>query len=210
MLILNSILFIFILYFINIYDTFLILISIDNFSFALDFIINICKSKYNLSNNNLTNNKEIINKNNNLYLGSTCERYIYIILCYVIYNLIYYFVTENYIIKYAICFSIIPDIFNNIYLKYNNYFLSIKEYKTYIIKIFLAEQVTNIIKYLSTKYIDDIVIDKEHIKDTLLETDTLISEIYLFIKNFLIVLLIKLLSIYTYIILVIIILQILI
>ena len=184
-LLLNCGLCIFISYFIDIYNTLLLLISIDNFAYAINFILYILNRKY----DNKDNHKQIIIENNNLYFGSTYERYMFYILSYIIYNLIYYFVTEHSIIKYLICFAIIPDIYNHIYIKYNNCFLLIKEYITYILKIFLAEQVTNIIKYLSEKYIDDISIDKEHIKETLLETDTLISEIYLFIKNFFIVLL---------------------
>lgn len=185
-IIINTLLFLFITYFINIYNTLLLFISIDNFAFALDFIINISKSKYITTNDY----KEIIINNNKLYLGNIFERYIYYIGLCIIYNLIYFFViSNNILIKYIFCILIIPDIYNYIYETYEEYFTKIYIYKNYIIKIFLADQVTNIIKFLSKKYIDDIIIDKEHIKITLIETDTLISEIYLFIKNFLIVLL---------------------
>ena len=181
----NCSLFIFITYFINIYNILLLFISIDNFSYAIDFIINILKSKY----NKIDNHKQIIIKNNNLYLGTSYEKYVFYIILYIFYNLLYYFVTQNIIIKYCTCFLIIPDIYNQIYLKYNNYFDIVSSYRNYILKIFLAEQVTNIIKFLSKKYIDDINIDKEHIKLTLIENEMLIPETYLFIKNFLIVLL---------------------
>lgn len=185
-IIINLLLFFYIINVNNTNSIFLHILSIDNIAFALDFIINLIKTKQIFKREHYQN---IVILNNNLYKGKLIERYVYYILITFLYWLIYLFVIQNNIIRYIIFITIIPCVFNTIYDTYEKYFKLISEYKDYIIKIFLAEQVSNIIKFLSKKYIDDVNVDKEHIKITLLETNTIIDEIYSFIKNFLIVLL---------------------
>ena len=79
-IIFNAIIFVFTCFSINNFSTFLLILSIDNFSYALDFIMN------NI-NKSLTYH-DIIFRNNKVYKIGLTERYIY----YIFITLLYYFI----------------------------------------------------------------------------------------------------------------------
>jgi len=171
-------------YFIDDFNILLLLISLDNVSYAVDFMIN------NI-NKNLSYN-EIINENNKLYLMPTFERYLFYGTITTIYHTIKLLILRDYIlyIKIILSLSSYPYINNIIYKEYLDIFEDLSHNKEKFFKIIFCEQIYNIIKKLNRIYLDDeIILDKDEIIDILYKSSNIKSEIITFIKNTLIVIL---------------------
>jgi len=181
-IIFNSIIFIFTCFSINNFNTFLLILSIDNFSYALDFIIN------NI-NKSLTYH-DIIFRNNKVYKIGLVERYIYYIFIAFLYYFIKILILDRYVyvLKILISLMSIPYIFNQIiYENFKDYFDKLCTYKDKIIKLLVCEQIYNIIEKINKKYLNEkIILNKSDIIMVLEKCD-LKSELLSFIKNFLIV-----------------------
>ena len=174
------------LYFYNDFNIFLLLISLDNISYAIDFISN--------NFNKTLNYKEIINENNKLYISSLFERYIFYSFITCLYYFINIFILGNYLEYIKILLSLLsyPYINNIIYNNYTFVFKQIIIIKDDIIELIICEQIYNIIKKLNKYYIDDkILLDKKEIIDILKKSSNIKSEITTFIKNFLVVILLN-------------------
>jgi hypothetical protein len=171
-------------YFIDDFNILLLLLSLDNVSYAVDFMIN------NI-NKNLSYN-EIINENNKLYLMPTFERYLFYGTITTIYHTIKLLILRDYIlyIKIILSLSSYPNINNIIYKEYLDIFEDLSHNKEKFLKIIFCEQIYNIIKKLNRIYLDDeIILDKDEIIDILYKSRNIKSEIITFIKNTLIVIL---------------------
>jgi len=173
-------------YYIYDFNICLLLISIDNISYGLDFLMN------NI-NKNLTY-KDIINVNNSLYKLQICERYIFYIFLICIYYFINIFITNDniYYLKLLLSLLIIPTINNIIYDEYFDVFDKLKKYKEKIIKLIFCEQIYHIIKKLNIYYVDNkIDLDKKEIISVLMKLTNFKLEIITFIKNTLVVMLLN-------------------
>jgi len=181
-IIFNSIIFIFTCFSINNFSTFLLILSIDNFSYALDFIMN------NI-NKSLTYH-DIIFKNNRVYKIGLVERYIYYIFITLLYYFIKILILDRYVyfLKILISLMSIPYIFNQIiYENFKNTFDKLCISKNKIIKLIICEQLYNIIEKINKKYLNEkIILDKTEII-IILEKCDLKSELISFIKNFFLV-----------------------
>ena len=185
-LIFNLLLIFFNIYFSKDFNIYLLLTSLDNISYALNFII--------ININNKLSYSDIIDKNNSLYLLPLFERYLFYGFITIIYYAIQLLILRDYIFYIKIILSIasLPNINNIIYNKYYNIFNNIKQNKERIIKLIFCEQICNIIKKLNKNYIDDkIVLDNDEIIKILMESQNFKSEIITFIKNTLIVVLLN-------------------
>jgi len=181
-IIFNSIIFVFTCFSINNFNTFLLILSIDNFSYALDFIMN------NI-NKSLTYH-DIIFRNNKVYKIGLTERYIYYIFITLIYYFIKILILDRYVyfLKILISLMSIPYIFNQIiYENFKDYFDKLCIYKDKIIKLIICEQIYNIVEKINKKYLnDEIILNKTDIINILEKCD-LKSELISFIKNFFVV-----------------------
>ena len=176
------------LYFlINNMNLLLLLLSIDNISYANDFLI---KSILNKSNRN-----NIIIQNTKLYKLNIIERYIFYIFIYLFYSTIKLLILNKYTIflKVLLSLSSLPIIFNNIiYDNYEDIFSRITLYKDKIIRLIFCEQIYLIIDKLNTKLLDDkLILNKDEIiftlNNELSKCNNIRTEIFKFIKNTLIV-----------------------
>ena len=103
-------------FFINTYNIFLLLLSIDNIAYAYNFIIHNYKKKLSY--------KEIIDINNKTYLAPFFERYLSYVFVFLLYYIFVILIISDYIIfiKLLLSFYAIPIINNKIYLNYQNIF----------------------------------------------------------------------------------------
>jgi len=176
----------FIYFFINTYNIFLLLLSIDNISYAYNFLVNNYKKKLSY--------KEIVDINNKTYLTPFFERYLLYGFVSIIYYILVILIIRDYIIFVKIFISLcaFPVVNNYIYLSYNNYFEFIRLKKNEITKLIFCEQIYTIIKRLNAQYVDnEIIINKEEIIQILMDTMIVKDEIITFTKNILIVLLLN-------------------
>lgn len=181
-IIFNTIIFGFTCFSINNFNTFLLILSIDNFSYALDFIMN------NI-NKSLTYH-DIILRNNRVYKIGLTERYVYYIFITLFYYFIKILILDKYVyfLKILISLITIPYIFNQIiYDNFKDFFDKLSIYKDKIIKLIICEQLYNIIEKINKKYLNEkIILNKIDIINILKKCD-LKSELISFIKNFFVV-----------------------
>jgi hypothetical protein len=173
-------------YFINNFNMCLLLISIDNISYGLDFLIN--------NINNKLTYKDIIDVNNRLYKLQIFERYIFYIFLTGIYYFIKIFILNRYVfyLKIILSLCVIPIINNLIYDEYVHIFENLKDSKEKLIKLIFCEQIYNIIKKLNKTYVDNkIDLNRTEIIQILMESNNFKKEIITFIKNTLIVILLN-------------------
>lgn len=114
-------------------------------------------------NNNITESV-IINKTGTLYKGSILDRYIYYIIQYMSYLILCnaFWCSDINILYYMILFSTMPELLNHILS--SNLFIIIRQKKEDIIKLIIAKQCTNLIKFFSKTYLNkDIVIKHKEI-----------------------------------------------
>jgi hypothetical protein len=182
----NTLLVLFNWYFINDFNICLLLISLDNTAYGLNFLMN------NIDHN-LTY-KDIINVNNRLYKLQIFERYVFYIILTITYYFIKIFILNKYVfyLKIILSFLAIPLINNIIYDEYIIIFDKLKQSKEKLIKLIFCEQIFNIIKKLNKTYIDNkIDLDKTEIISVLIKSNNFKTEIITFIKNTLIVILLN-------------------
>ena len=173
-------------YFINNFNICLLLISIDNISYGLDFLIN--------NINNKLTYKDIIDVNNRLYKLQIFERYIFYIFLTGIYYFIKIFILNRYVfyLKIILSLLVIPIINNIVYDEYIDVFDRLKKSKEKLIKLIFCEQIYNIIKKLNKTYVDNkIDLNRTEIISVLMKLNNFNTEIITFIKNTLIVILLN-------------------
>jgi hypothetical protein len=167
-------------------NIFLLLLSIDNISYAYNFLINNYNKKLTY--------KEIIESNNKTYLTPIFERYLFYGFITITYYLFITLIMRNYIIfvKLLLALYAIPLINNKIYLEYTYIFDNVHEFKNKIIKLIFCDQIFTIIQKLNREYIDDnIILNKDELINILMLSTNIKNEIITFVKNILIVLLLN-------------------
>lgn len=104
-------------------------------------------------NQNITESV-IINKTSTLYNGFLLDRYIYYIIQYLLYNIICntFWCTDIDFVYFIILLSTIPEIINKILI--SDLFNVIRKKKEDIIKLIIAKQCTNLIKFFSKTYLN--------------------------------------------------------
>lgn len=195
----NNDIFIHIITLINLYflinnmNLLLLLISIDNISYANDFLIKSIFNRLNISNRN-----DIIIQNTKLYKLNIIERYIFYIFIYLFYSTIKILILNKCTIiikltKLLLSLTSLPIILNNIiYDNYEDIFNRLTFYKDKIIRLIFCEQIYSIIAKLNTKLLDNrLILNKEEIiftlNDELSKCNNIRTEIFKFIKNTLVV-----------------------
>jgi len=162
------------------------LLSIDNISFAYNFLVNNYKKKLSY--------KEIIDINNKKYLEPIFERYLFYGFVSLIYYIFVILIIRDYIIfiKVFLSLTAIPIINNCLYLDNKDIFEFVRLKKNEIIKLIFCEQIFTIIKKLNMEYVDNqIILNKDEIIKILMKTSNIKNEIITFTKNILIVLLLN-------------------
>jgi hypothetical protein len=113
-------------------------------------------------NKNLTES-QIVSKTKSLYIRSIFDRYIFYLLCYLVYKLIcgFFWVTDLNCLYYIITLVSIPPLLNKLLL--GEIYADIKRRKEHIIKLLAAKMFATAIRFLSKTYLnrDDKVKSRE-------------------------------------------------
>ena len=174
------------MFFVDTINIFILLLSIDNISYAYNFLINNYNKKLTY--------KQIIDNNNKTYLTPIFERYTFYGFITMIYYLFVTLIIREWIlfIKFMLALTSLPIINNLLYLHYKNVFDSVQMTKNKVIKFIFCEQIYSIIEKTNKNYVDnEIILNKNELIEVLMNISTIKDEIITFVKNILIVVLLN-------------------
>lgn len=164
-------------------NLFLSLITIDGIYYAIDYFkqhadVHITES-------------QVMNNNNNLYKVGTTERYIYYSFLTLLHVFFEFFVCNCNLtlFKYVAGLTLLPVIFNKvIYVAFQKIFQKIIHEKTELTKKICCVQTANIIIHFKKIYFgENTTLDKQEIISMLENVENVKTEVWKFVKTFLIV-----------------------